>query len=285
LSAISHIEYRPVLPPNSPSVEDIWKRYDEMEHRLASPLSQRMLDLLGLAQGQKVLDVATGRGEPAIPAAHRVGIDGNVIGIDLSESMLAMARDRARLEGLQNVTFQVGDAQTLCDLRTHSFDHVLARWCLMYFASPMDALRNAHRVLKPGGFYIAAVWAEPERVSYYTFPRSVLAKICPISETLMYQNGPFAYASQKRIENDVCEAGLEIVHMEDMNVDVMQANTADELIEWTRCFGMNRLLKDQPVEVHQAWTEAMRIQSEQYRILNEYRLGGTTRLVLARKAI
>ena len=70
-----------------------------MEARLTAPLSERMLALAKLGPGMRVLDLATGRGEPAISAAHRVGPTGAVFGVDLSAAMLEIARERAAREG------------------------------------------------------------------------------------------------------------------------------------------------------------------------------------------
>ena len=64
---------RPVLTP-----EEVWREYDETELRLTAPLSERMMDLARLGPGMRVLDLATGRGEPAVRVARRVA-PGNVI--------------------------------------------------------------------------------------------------------------------------------------------------------------------------------------------------------------
>jgi SAM-dependent methyltransferase len=80
-------EQRRVLSP-----EEVWKQYDRMEARLSARLSERMLGLAGVRAGMRVLDLATGRGEPAIPAAHRVGPGGSVLGVDVSAEMLAFAK-------------------------------------------------------------------------------------------------------------------------------------------------------------------------------------------------
>src|SRR5690349_10739164 len=102
-----------------------------MEARLTSPLSRRMIDRAGLRPGQRVLDLATGRGEPAVPAAQRVAPNGWVVGIDTSQAMLDMARQRAENEGVTNLELRVMDAASLKDLKTASFDAVLSRWGLM----------------------------------------------------------------------------------------------------------------------------------------------------------
>ena len=77
----------------APTLEEIWRQYDAIESRLTAPLSERMLDLAGLQRGMHVLDLATGRGEPALRAASRVGSQGSVLGVDLSGAMLRMARE------------------------------------------------------------------------------------------------------------------------------------------------------------------------------------------------
>ena len=72
---------RKVLTP-----EEIWRRYDAVESRLTAPLSERMLDLAGIRPGMRVLDLATGRGEPALRAARRVAPDGFVVGVVVAAS-------------------------------------------------------------------------------------------------------------------------------------------------------------------------------------------------------
>lgn len=79
----------------APTLVEVWRRYDDDEHRLSAHVSECMLDLAGLRPGSRVLDIATGRGEPALRAAARVAPDGVVVGTDLSESMLEFARARA----------------------------------------------------------------------------------------------------------------------------------------------------------------------------------------------
>ena len=98
----------PLLTP-----EQVWRRYDGIEQRLTASLSERMLDLAALRPGMRVLDLATGRGEPAVRAAHRVGPAGSVLGMDHSEAMLHMAAERVALEGLSNLALNVANIESL----------------------------------------------------------------------------------------------------------------------------------------------------------------------------
>ncbi|MBW4718808.1 class I SAM-dependent methyltransferase [Saccharothrix obliqua] len=102
-----------------------------------------------VAAGDRVLDVGCGNGQLARQAArHARG--GHVLGVDLSEPMLAKARERAREEGLTTVSFEFGDAQ-VHPFPDGAFDVVLSRFGVMFFADPVAAFANLARALRPGG--------------------------------------------------------------------------------------------------------------------------------------
>src|SRR3712207_898792 len=90
----------------------IVRRHHEMESRLTAPVSERMLDLARLRPGMRVLDVASGMGEPSLRAAQRVGPSGFVLGTDLVDGMLEVARETVHAQGLSNIEFRAADAET-----------------------------------------------------------------------------------------------------------------------------------------------------------------------------
>ncbi len=112
--------------------------------------------------GIKILDVASGTGEPAITLATRVGPTGHVTALDLSADLLAIAADRARQRGLTNVAMQQSDAQSL-PFPDNSFDLATSRFGVMFFADADRALRELHRVLKPGARACFLVWGSREQ--------------------------------------------------------------------------------------------------------------------------
>ena len=95
------------------SVSDGWRKNDSRLRENADVVTQRMLDLAGIDAGHRVLDIASGTGEPAIPAAHRVGETGRVTGVDLVDEMLAVARDKAAAQNLRNIDFQTVDGSSM----------------------------------------------------------------------------------------------------------------------------------------------------------------------------
>ena len=143
------------------------------------PVSERMLELAGIQPGQRVLDVATGPGEPAVTAAHRVGPAGHVITTDLAPQMIALGRERAAQLGLQNIDFREMDAEAL-DLLENGFEIALCRFGLMYLPDPQAALERMHKLLVPGGRLVAAVRGSPQKVPFARWPLEVALRVLQV---------------------------------------------------------------------------------------------------------
>ena len=90
-----------------------WKKHDQYQRTISAVVSERMIAAAGITAGQRVLDIASGTGEPAIPIAERVGPKGHVLGLDFVEDMLAFAREKAAAKRLQNVEFKAVDGEAL----------------------------------------------------------------------------------------------------------------------------------------------------------------------------
>jgi ubiquinone/menaquinone biosynthesis C-methylase UbiE len=267
-----------------PTPEDVWRRYDAVESRLSAPLSERMLDLAGLRPGMRVLDLATGRGEPALRAARRVGPQGRVVGVELSEPLMRMAREKADQEGLGNLELHAANAEGMGGLPAGHFHAATIRWGLMYLANPVATLETARCALVPGGVLVAALWAEPERVPYFTLPRRLLSRYRALPPLDFEVPGTFRYADVERTRRDFRQAGFSIEHVEEMEVSVFESETSEELLAWVRALGLTRLLNELPEAEQRAWEEDMTAAAEDLRTDGMLRLGGVTRIVVARPA-
>jgi ubiquinone/menaquinone biosynthesis C-methylase UbiE len=140
-------------------VNTFWERY-----------GRRSVERLALAQGARVLDVCCGSGASALPAAEVVGPSGSVLGVDLAENLLALARRKAESRGLSNVTFRVGD---MLDLRLppESFDAVICVFGIFFVPDMGHAARELWSFVRPGGQLAVTTWGprffEPVNATFW----------------------------------------------------------------------------------------------------------------------
>jgi len=134
----------------------IARDYDQGGRGCFAHFGRRLVDLVGVASGQRVLDVACGRGAILFPAAERVGAAGAVVGIDLAEGMVRATRHEATRRGLP-LAVHVMDAEALA-FPDAAFDCVLCGFSLMAFPDVARALGEFGRVLAPTGRLGVSTW-------------------------------------------------------------------------------------------------------------------------------
>lgn len=144
----------PVSAPLDDGYEAVAPAYARLVLQWSRPLAAALVSRASVGGGDHVLDVGTGTGIVAREAADHVGTEGRVVGIDLSEAMLAEAR--SAVPERPSVTFVRMPAEDL-DLADRDFDVALSLFAVTHFADPAAALREMHRVLTPGGRLVLGV--------------------------------------------------------------------------------------------------------------------------------
>lgn len=157
--------------------------YEPYWQRQLRPAQDRLLELIALRPGERVLDVACGTGLVTFPAAAAVTPSGETVGIDISGEMVETARRAAKAAGVRNATFERMDAENP-ELLGGSFDVALCSLGLMYVPDPLRALREMRRVLVPGGRAAVLVWGKRDRCGWAEiFPiidRRIKSEVCPL---------------------------------------------------------------------------------------------------------
>ena len=206
-----------------------WQKWWKTFEKDAQKVNERLVDLAEIKQGDRVIDIATGIGEPAITAAKKVGIEGYVLATDISPQMLAIAKERAMSLGLQNIVeFKEVDAEKILDLQQQQqplspFDAVLRRWGLMFFPNAVSTLTNIYKLLSSGGRIAAAVWSEPAKVPKLYTAIDIVTQKLGISSATAYAHypeilSPFCLANINIVKNALIEAGFKDIHTEYMNI-------------------------------------------------------------------
>jgi len=206
-----------------------WRRRDALLRKGAAPVTERMLELVGISSGSRLLDIASGTGEPAISAAQMVGASGKVVGTDLVDEMLAVAREKAAKANLGNIEFRCMDGEAL-DVAAASFDAVTIRWGLMFMPQPQACLTAAHQALKQHGRISLACWVAPEKNPFVGVLINTLRNYMDIPTPPPGSPGIFAFADAERLQQTLTSAGFRNIELEEMAIDVLEV--ADGRAYW-----------------------------------------------------
>lgn len=208
------------------------ERYDRCLTPLFTPFCQKLVALAQLKRGQKVLDVGTGSGLAALLSSPLVEPEGRVIGTDLSDTMIQLARKRASAEGVNNVGFLQMDAERL-EFPAESFDAVLCALGLMLFPAPDKALSEMHRVLRTGGVVALSVFGRGSKVALRAFMEPFIPYMPPPG-----QRGPstFGFGHNAVLREALKRAGFSEIRTE-QEPHVLTFNGVDGVLEMLLSLG------------------------------------------------
>jgi ubiquinone/menaquinone biosynthesis C-methylase UbiE len=236
-----------------------WIDRQRAQDTLLAPISDILIDRAKPEAGERIVDVGCGCGATSIAFAQKVGPTGHVFGIDISVPMLARARQLTPA-GLP-VDFVLADA-TVYPFDTASFDLLVSRFGVMFFAEPAISFANMRRALRPSGRLTFACWREPRDNPWMmTALQAVYKHVPKLPELGPEDPGPFSFASEQRVQRILNEAGFSGVKMErcDLSLDVAIGRGLDAAVETGLEIGpASRALEGQPAEVRAAAGNSIR---------------------------
>jgi SAM-dependent methyltransferase len=177
------------------------------------PLALRMAAVAEIGSGNRVLDVGCGIGDPTLQVAVLVGPHGRVVGLDISEGMIAIARERAAALGLGHAEFRVEDVTTVA-LPDAGFDAVLGRWSLIYLEDVARVLERLRAALVPGGRIAITAWAPPEANPWFIVPQEAMARVRPVPPLDPGKPGVFHLSTDGALARALVGAGFQTVGQE-----------------------------------------------------------------------
>jgi ubiquinone/menaquinone biosynthesis C-methylase UbiE len=183
-----------------------WEKHCEIIRQMFAPVTQALVEDALIGSRHAVLDIATGPGEPALSVAALVGPEGKVIGIDPVPEMVAAARRATDNLGVGNAQFEVAFADHL-PFPADTFDAVVSRFGVMFFPSPVDAVREMLRVLKPGRTLALAVWHFAERNPFHYVLHRVIERYVDSPPPAPDAPDAFRFASPGKLRDVLAEAG------------------------------------------------------------------------------
>jgi SAM-dependent methyltransferase len=207
------VKYKNTTHDQWQAAAEAWYRWSPTLNQWLGKATDRMLEMAGIREGHRVLDIAAGAGEQSITTAKKVGPNGHVLATDISANILEYAKQMAEQEGLSNIETKVMDGENL-QLEDGTYDAVISRVGLIYFPDQQKALKEMLRVLKPGGKVAAIVYSTPEKNKFFSVPVSIIRNRAKLPPPLPGQPGPFSLGAPGVIENAFTQAGFKNVKSE-----------------------------------------------------------------------
>jgi SAM-dependent methyltransferase len=188
--------------------------------------------------GDRVVDLGCGFGDTTQRLAELVGPAGDALGIDVSEPFIELARKEAAEAGVANARFAVGDVQVT--EFEESFDYAFSRMGIMFFANPVQALRNVCKALTPGGRLCAVVWRRKLDNEWVSRAEAVVEQYLDHPEETDQPTcgpGPFSMANADTVSEQLTIAGFEQVELRRCDLPLKIGHDLDHAVEFNMALG------------------------------------------------
>ena len=213
---------------------------------------------------QAVIDIGCGTGDTTIALAQHVGTAGFTMGVDVSEILLARARERAQIANLP-IDFALADAAQY-PFKAHAFDLLFSRLGVMFFADPVAAFTNMRQALKPDGRLAMLTWRSILENDGARLPlEAARAFVNPSSPPSPEAPGPFSFGDRSRVNRILGDAGYRSISIEPFDApllfgigDTTDAQLDDAVANSFHIGPLSRILSDEPQDVRLQVTETLR---------------------------
>jgi enediyne biosynthesis protein CalE5 len=239
-----------------------WNTHSEFMDSYVGVVSERLVEAAGIKEGDRVLDVACGYGEPSLTAARKVGPDGSVVATDISAEMLNFGRQRAAAKGVENIEFMQSDANSL-DFADESFDAAVSRWGIIFDPDGEGAAAKVRGFLKPGSKMAISSGGTPDEVPFLAIPMRTAMSRLGIPPPPPGTPGPLSRPTPEAIGGLLEGGGFSEVETERAEVS-FEWDSAEDFTTFVREIAppISAMINPQPPDVQEetwgAITEAVR---------------------------
>lgn len=231
---------------NDPIVEAwntvLFEKFCRFEHLIVDGLGQhgaQLFERYPPAPGARVLDIGCGFGDTTVKLARLVGPDGEAVGVDCADNFVRRGRERAEAAEVPNARFLRADVQL--DELGGPYDAAFSRFGTMFFTSPVAALRNVRRALRPGARLAMSVWRRREDNPCFHAAQLAVERFIDESDKATDQvtcgPGPFSMAGADMVSDQLRAAGFEDAQFLRFDAPLCIGQTVDEALEFARELG------------------------------------------------
>ena len=226
-----------------------WVTMQREIDRIVVPFGDAAMRTAAPQRGERVIDVGCGCGDTSIEIARRVGPAGAVLGIDVSQPMLAVARARGALANHSHLQFRDGDASA-AELPRNQ-DLLFSRFGVMFFGQPSAAFGHLRHSLRTGGRCVFVCWRAPRDNPWTMVPLSAARKAMGVTPPPADPNapGPFAFADEERLRGILTDAGFHNIDAQRFDSSLTSGATPRAAAEFAAQVGpVSRFVREVGVE-------------------------------------
>jgi len=220
---------------------EYWERHAQTIRTMFAPVTRALIEDVGIREGDKVLDVAGGPGEPSLTIAEVVGPIGSVTCTDAVAEMVAAAQREAMRRGVKNISFQQCLADSL-PFEDDSFDAAVCRMGVMFFPDPLLGLREMLRVIKSEGSLSFAVWHESNLNPFAYIVTDVISRHIVTPPADPDAPGAFRFAAPGKLAQILKAAGANRVRERLLKFNIEAPISRDEF--WQMRSGTSGTLRE-----------------------------------------
>ena len=234
-----------------------WNEWSGLIDRSAGKVSERLVEMAGVKEGDRVLDVAAGYGEPSLTAARKVGQQGSILATDISAEMLEFGRKRAAENGVENIEFMQSDGISL-DFPAESFDAAVSRWGIIFEPDGEGTAAKVRGFLKPGSRFAISSWGPPDRVPFIAIAMKTAMQKLDVPPPPPGTPGPLSRPTPEAIGGLLEGGGFSDVEVEELEV-TFPLESAEEYTEYVKAIvaPIVAMISQHPEEVQQETWQAI----------------------------
>jgi SAM-dependent methyltransferase len=256
-----------------------WVKAQDRLDAMLAPVTADVLKAAAAKPGEHVLDIGCGCGETSIILAKA---GARVTGIDISRPMLARAKQRAiegRVDGFEAIEADASERRFEA-----TYDLLVSRFGVMFFANADAAFANLRKALKPGGRLAFACWREPRANEWVSVPVGAIRPHVPPQPPLAPEDpGPFAFADLARVRRILANAGFDSIAARPFDSPMQLGETLEDALAHIQEFGpVSRMMTPASDDEKARAATALRRALEPYASKKPIALNGATWIVTAK---
>lgn len=263
---------------------EFWTREQDRLDRMLAPVTRPLLAFAAPVAGSTVIEVGCGCGTLAIELARLIGRSGRLVAIDVSEPMLAVAKEHLR--AFENTSCLLGDAAEL-PLRELNAELIVSRFGVMFFGDPVAAFANLATGLAPGGRLRFACWRPIEENPWLRVPLQAVYEHVPrLPPPAPEEPGPFAFGDTDRVTRILTMAGFTTPAFTPLDITIEMAPDGtldDAALQATGTGPARKALEGQPDKIRNDALESIRRAFASYNSDTGVKLPGAVWLVGAER--